>query len=156
MTERSIQHGTFVIERCYPAEPVRVFAAWADPAAKDIWMDDGEGTSDGSYYEMEFKVGGHERSGGMDPSGEPFRYDGVYYDVVPDQRIVYGYEMQLGEDCMSVSLVTVEIVPDGDVTKLTYTEHGVFLDGLDTPEGRQGGAEWLLDRLGAYLAGQGS
>lgn len=68
MTERSVQHSTFVVERCYPAEPVRVFAAWADPAAKDIWMDDGEGSSDGSYYEMEFKIGGYERSGGLGPS----------------------------------------------------------------------------------------
>ena len=32
MTERSVTHATFVIERTYDATPARVFAAWADPA----------------------------------------------------------------------------------------------------------------------------
>jgi uncharacterized protein YndB with AHSA1/START domain len=154
VTERSVNHATFVIERTYPAQPARVFAAWADPAAKDTWMDDGQGNSDGSYYEMEFKVGGHERTGGPDPHGNPFRYDAVYYDIVPDQRIVFNYEMYAGDERMSVSLATVEIVPDAEGTRLTYTEQGAFLDGIDTPEGRQGGTEWLLDNLGKYLAGQ--
>jgi uncharacterized protein YndB with AHSA1/START domain len=34
MSERSVEHGTIVIERRYPASPERTFAAWADAAAK--------------------------------------------------------------------------------------------------------------------------
>jgi endonuclease YncB( thermonuclease family) len=60
--------------------------------------------------------------------------------------------MYSGEDRMSVSLTTVEIVSDGDGARLTYTEQGAFLDGIDTPEARQGGTEWMLDNLGKYLA----
>ena len=38
MSERSTEHSTFVVERTYPASPARVFAAWADPAAKARWF----------------------------------------------------------------------------------------------------------------------
>jgi hypothetical protein len=38
VTERSVTHDTFVVERSYPASPARVFAAWADPAAKARWF----------------------------------------------------------------------------------------------------------------------
>lgn len=152
MTERSAQHSTFVIERSYPQHPAKVFAAWADAAAKDIWMDDPDYASDGSSYEMEFRVGGHERFGGMTPEGSSYRYDAMFYDIVPDHRIVFSYEMYAGDERMSVSVTTVEITPDGGGTKLIYTEQGVFLDGIDKPEMRQEGTEWLLDNLGKYLA----
>jgi uncharacterized protein YndB with AHSA1/START domain len=154
VTERSVNHTTFVIERTYPAQPARVFAAWASWEAKGVWMDDPDFKSDGSEGEFDFRVGGYERFGGLTPEGTTYRYDARYYDIVPDQRIVYAYEMYAGEDRMSVSLASVEIVPDGDGTKLTYTEQGAFLDGIDTPDGRQGGTEWMLDNLGKYLAGQ--
>ncbi|MGH2344685.1 MAG: polyketide cyclase, partial [Chloroflexota bacterium] len=56
MSERSITHGTFVLERIYNASPTRVFAAWANPAAKARWFagpDEG-----GAKYELDFRVGG--------------------------------------------------------------------------------------------------
>jgi hypothetical protein len=33
MTERSVTHATFVVERSYPASPERVFAAFATSSA---------------------------------------------------------------------------------------------------------------------------
>jgi hypothetical protein len=36
-------------------------------------------------------------------------------------------------------------------TRLTYTEQGAFLDGIDKPGARKGGIEWMLDNLGGYL-----
>lgn len=155
MTERSVNHATFVIERAYPAHPAKVFAAWADGAAKGAWMDDPDYASVGSQYEMDFRVGGHERFGVVTPEGPGYRYDATYFDIVPDRRIVYCYEMYASDDRMSVSVSTVDIVPDGTGTKLTYTEQGVFLDGIDKPEAREEGTASLLDNLGKYLAAQG-
>jgi hypothetical protein len=60
--------------------------------------------------------------------------------------------MHLDENRISVSLGTVELKPEGEGTRLTYTEQGAFLDGLDTPEQRQQGTGGLLDALGAELA----
>lgn len=154
MTERSANHATFVIERAYPAHPAKVFGAWADVAAKAVWMDDPDFKSDGTEAEMDFSLGGHERFSGLTPEGGTYRYDATFYDIVPDRRIVYCYEMYAGDDRMSVSVATVDIVPDGTGTRLTYTEQGVFLDSLDKPEQREEGTAWMLDNLGKYLESQ--
>jgi uncharacterized protein YndB with AHSA1/START domain len=154
MTERSVNHATFVIERRYPAHSARVFRAWADAAAKSIWMDDPDYAADGSKYELDFRVGGHERFSGLTPDGTSYRYDALYYDIVPDYRIVYSYEMYAADNRMSASLATVQIVPDQDGTKLIYTEQCAFLDGIDKPEAREEGTAWMLDNLGKYLAAQ--
>lgn len=152
MTQRSVRHATFAIERWYPAIPERVFAAWADSEARQIWMDDPDYKSDGTAYELDFRVGGFERFGGLGPDGSTYRCAALIYDIVPDERIVYSYEMYENDARISVSLTTVQIVPHGDGTRLTYTEQGAFLDGLDTPEAREGGWQYVLENLGNYLA----
>jgi uncharacterized protein YndB with AHSA1/START domain len=74
---------------------------------------------------------------------------------VPGKRIIYAYDMHSDEDRISVSLATVEIEPDGEGTRLSLTEHGVFLDGRDEPARREHGTHALMDALGAHLEGSG-
>ena len=38
MSDHSVAHATFSLERTYQAAPARVFAAWAEPAAKAQWF----------------------------------------------------------------------------------------------------------------------
>jgi uncharacterized protein YndB with AHSA1/START domain len=154
MTEQSVQHATFVIERTYPAQPARVFAAWATQQAKKAWMSDPDHPSDDTGREFDFRVGGHERFDGQGPDGTRHRYDAQYYDIVPDERIVYAYEMYAGKHRISVSVTTVQIEPADGGSTLIYTEQGAFLDGLDQPDARHEGVESLLDNLGKYLAGR--
>ncbi len=151
MTERSVRHATLAIERCYPAEPRRVFSAWADGEARQIWMDDPDFTSDGTAYELDFRAAGYERFRSLAPDGSTYRCEALIYDIVPDHRIVYSYEMYAGKARMPVSLATVEIVPHRDGARLTYTEQGAVLDGIDSPEARDGGWQEILGNLGAYL-----
>ena len=56
---------------------------------------------------------------------------------------------------LSTSLTTIVVEPDGDETRLTYTEHGVHFDGLDTADGRREGTRGILDRLENHLHGLG-
>jgi uncharacterized protein YndB with AHSA1/START domain len=51
-----------------------------------------------------------------------------------------------------VSVATIDLVKEGDGTRLTYTEQGAFLDGLDVPKMRQEGTEEMLDGLVKYLS----
>ena len=131
----------------------QVFRAWADPIRKARWF---AGSADALNhgYSLDFRVGGHEVNRGGPPDGPVYTFDAEYRDIVVDQRIVTTYEMYAGEDRMSVSVATIEFVPDRDGTRLTYTEQGVFLDGIDKPEARQEGTEWMLDNLGRYLTEQ--
>ena len=149
MTARSTTHATFTIDRIYDAEPARVFAAWADPAAKIRWF--GGGSDD---YELDFKVGGREFNRGGEPGGAVYTYEAVYRDIVENERIVYTYEMHLDDARISVSVTSVELAPEGSGTKLTFTEQGVFLDGLDSPALREQGTGHLLEALGADLRGE--
>jgi uncharacterized protein YndB with AHSA1/START domain len=152
MSERSIEHATFVVERTYEASPARVFAAWADPAAKARWF--GGGEEETGEYKLDFRVGGQELSRGAGPDGELYTYEARYQDIVPDQRIVYTYDMHRDETRISVSLATVVFKSEGGGTLLVYTEQGAFLDGEDKPEYREQGTGSLLDALGAELQRQ--
>ena len=146
MSNRSATHSTFVIERDYDAPAARVFAAWADKSAKDQWFGPSE-----SEHELDFREGGRERLL-ADVHGAVYTYDALYEDIVPDERIVFTYNMHRDGRRMSVSVTTVELLPTGAGTRLRYTEQGVFLDGEDKPDLREQGTKELLDKLGAALA----
>ena len=159
MTECSVIHDTFTIERSYPAAPSRVFAAFASAEAKSTWGDTGDlESADGQagVAEFDFRAGGRERFG-FKMQGTTYRYDARYYDIVPDQRIIYAYEMYAADARISVSVATIEFTKDADGTALTWTEQGAYLDGIDGPQApslRQEGTTEMLDGLTRYLASQ--
>jgi uncharacterized protein YndB with AHSA1/START domain len=126
-----------------------VFGAWAQPAEKARWF--GIPDDEIGEYELDFQVGGREVNRGSGPDGHVYTYDARYQDIVPDERIVYSYDMLRGETRISVSLATVELEPEGAGTRLIFTEQGVFLDGHDTPDLREQGTGSLLDALDADL-----
>ena len=143
MSGRSVEHATFVVERKYEVSPERAFAAWADPEAKARWFVDSE-----TPLELDFRVGGRERSRGTAPDGRAYSYEALYQDIVQAQRIVYTYDMLLEETRISVSLATVEFTRVGDRgTHLVFTEQGAFLDGHESPARRADGMGSLLDAL---------
>ena len=151
MKAGSCQHATFVIERRYAASPARVFAAWADPALKARWFS-GPSAWQNEGYVLDFRVGGREHLRTGTPGGKVHQYDCCYQDIVPDARIVYGYDMHIGEARISVSLATVEFQADGAGTRMKFTEQAVFLDGYDDSGSRERGTKELLGKLEALLA----
>ncbi|KUM23209.1 polyketide cyclase [Mesorhizobium loti] len=151
MTERSVVHSTFVIERVYPAASEKVYFALSDPAAKKRWFVDPDNPMP-SRHEMDFRVGGKEVNAGCPSDGQMHFFNAVYQDIVPNRRIVYSYELLFGETRVSVSLATIELIAEGTGTRLILTEQGAFFDGHDTPATREHGTGELLDALGAALA----
>ena len=104
MKERSVAHATFTIERGYPKPPRRVFAALSDPVQQRRWFADDDKEFQVEKFEMDFRVGGTERSSfrvqGMDCVN-----DTVYLDIVPDRRIVIAYTMTLGGMALAVGIL---------------------------------------------------
>lgn len=150
MTQRSALHNTFTITRVYDAPPSRVFAAFADPKAKAKWFSPPPDWVD-VKQSVEFRVGGREHSSARDSSGVTHVFDSIYYDIVPDARIVYAYDMHLNEKRISVSLTTIDLQAKSAAAKLSFTEQGVYLDGYDDAKAREEGTAWLLGKLGETL-----
>ena len=153
MTERSVTHATFVIERTYEASPQRVFRAFSDPTIKARWF---AGPPD--WQSLEWSMDFREGSGDIDraqiPDGPVTSFASRYFDIVPDERIVFAYEMHLDDARISCSLTTIELRPEGAGTRLVFTEQGAFLDGYDDAGGREHGTREILDQLGVELARQ--
>ncbi len=150
--DRSQTHATFVLERTYPVPVDAVWHALSDNAARDQWFGGGS-AFDVAEKAHDFRIGGHGIEDGRWQGGPRSRFVSTYTDIVENERIVFTYDMWVDERHMSTSLTTIAVEPDGDSTRLTYTEQAVHLDGLDTVEGREEGTAGLLDGLGSFLTG---
>jgi len=151
-------HASFIIERRYEASPQRVFAAWADPAAKRAWFVEGEGW-DIQSYQLDFREGGSERSTfrflkGEEQFGEEtvFGNESAFDEIVANERIIFTYAMDRNGARFSVSLATVEFKAAETGTRLIFTEHAAFFDGADGVNMREQGWQELLQKLGEHLA----
>jgi uncharacterized protein YndB with AHSA1/START domain len=151
MTQCSVSHDTFVVERTYDVPVAQMFRAWADPVLKARWF---AGSADalGAGYALDFRIGGREVNRGGPPGGPVYTYESEFRDIVPEQRIVYTYEMCADGDRISVSVGTVEFRSLGATTQLVLTEQGVFLDDHDTVAQREEGSRSLLESLAALLS----
>ncbi|MCX5495926.1 SRPBCC family protein [Kaistia dalseonensis] len=154
MTKRTAEHATFVIDRVFAAAPGRVFNAFADEKAKARWFG-GPKEWDQGERSMDFRVGGREVNRGGPAGGPQHSFEALYWDIVPNERIVYSYEMHLDDRKISVSLATIEMKPEGSGTRLVVTEQGVFLDGYDDNSSREHGTRQLIETLGRSLEEDG-
>ena len=150
MSERSVSHSTFRIERVYDATPAQVFAAFADPAARRRWFIEGE-SWDIESCELDFRRGASEHSTFRFRGGQLIRNDTTYHDIVENERFVFSYTMVVGDNRISASLATVELTAEGDGARLAYTEQGAHLDGHDNAEQREAGCRRLYEALAVEL-----
>ena len=134
----------------------QTFRAWSDPILKARWF---AGSADalGAGYELDFRVGGREVNRGGPPGGPVYTYESEFRDIVPEQRIVYTNEMFADEIRISVSVARqFQFHTQEATTQLVLTEHGVYLDGHDTPAQREEGTRSLLESLATLLNGSAS
>jgi uncharacterized protein YndB with AHSA1/START domain len=151
MTERSATHAIFTVERTYPVPPARVFKAFSSEKEKARWFS-GSSEWEQLMHDFDFRPGGIERLKGRWPNGTISYFDCRYQDIVPDERIVYAYNMEIDGRLISVSLATIEFKRSGAGTRLVLTEQGVYLDGYEDGGGREHGTNYLIDKMGATLA----
>jgi uncharacterized protein YndB with AHSA1/START domain len=150
MTDRSVTHATVVLEHDYALPPARVFEAWADPAIKTRWF---TGALDPAAAPMtlDFRVGGTEQTISQADDGTVVRYQGLFCDIVPGERIVIANWIDVNGQRISVSQFTAEFRATATGTQLVATEQGAYLDGHDSPDSRAVGIRAQLDALALEL-----
>jgi uncharacterized protein YndB with AHSA1/START domain len=147
----SVSHAEFSLERRYPQTPAQTFSAFADPELKQRWFANPGNWSD-AEWELDFRVGGGELSAGGADAGRHNLFRSRFHDIVADERIVYSYDLFHDKRLVSVSLTTIELLPEGTGTRLLYTEQGAFFDDPEAGATRQHGTGKLFERLDRFLA----
>ena len=105
---RSIKHGSFVIERHLRYDTAALYRAWTNPEAKARWFNGPADKWTEQVREMDVRVGGRERVVGKFVDGSESRFEALYFDIVPERRLVYSYDMYFQGKKISVSLASVE------------------------------------------------
>lgn len=149
--ERSVVHAEFHLERVYDSPVSRVWQALTELEAKARWFAGAHDSWQVLERQIDVRVGGRERLKGRWDTGIVTTFDAIYQDVVPNERLVYCYQMFLDDRKISVSLATVQLQAAGRGTRLKVAEQGAFLDGYDDAGSRERGTAKLLDALGSSL-----
>jgi uncharacterized protein YndB with AHSA1/START domain len=135
-----------VITRVLAAPPALVFQAWTDPARMMQWYAP-EGLQT-PYAESDLRVGGRFRVLMREPDGTEHDVSGEYREIVPDRKLVFTWAWLRSPD--DISVVTVELQPEGDGTRLTLT-HEQLPDAAER-DSHQSGWSSALDKLGKLVA----
>ncbi len=151
MSEQSVIHNTFVIERSYPLSAAdgicRLRAIQESSAAgspkgtttkskSSPWTSGSAATERTAYRFKE----------GTPFPGVPLVSEGSYLDIVPNQRIVPAANMAIGGKRISAAMVTIELLPTEKGTDLICTHQAAFFEGADGPQMRQA---WMAQAVRA-------
>jgi uncharacterized protein YndB with AHSA1/START domain len=146
MTERSVLHNTFVIERDFAASPEKIFSLYSTLEKKVLWF--GSPDYPATEWTMDFREGGKELNSG-EFHGYLSTYDALYLDIVENSRIVLSYNMYVDGVKLSSSLQTTQLEATPTGTRVVLTETGAYFDGHEDPVLREQGTNGLIDALKA-------
>ena len=157
-TEPKTIHATCVVERSFSMPPAAVYAALSEPELVRDWYGGRSESHETVEFALKFTVGGTQRltyrfKPGHPLAGKVLVNDGIFQDIVPNERIVSASHMSIDGQRISASLVTFEIVPTQKGTDLICTHQGAFFEGAgpNPAKMREDGWNTLMDRLVAVV-----
>ena len=151
--------GSFTIPLDLDALPERIWPLFAELPLRKKWVRM-PGPSSTSTHEFDFRVGGSERLTNTFVSGdvsEQLENRSTFFDIIPNERIVFSYEAIVADLLRWVALVTVDFAPTAAGTHLDWTEQYSFVnlstpDGVDDVKHLIGGTRLRLNGLVAAIA----
>ena len=146
--------ATLTLERIIQAKPAQVFEAWTKPEQLVKWF--GPQGFSVANAQIELQNGGKYQISLLSPDGDHIHHFGEYVDIVPDRRLVFTWvlsdqDCQGSRDLQAETLVTVELTPVEQTTKLVLTHEK--LPTQAAIEGHKFGWQSSLDGLQACLEG---
>jgi uncharacterized protein YndB with AHSA1/START domain len=134
------------ITRHYAVAPEKVWRAWTEPQALSRWFGPGE-TDSVTRIELDVRAGGRYHVAFRTQDGEEHDVSGVYQEVIPHRKLSFTWAWKSTPD--RVSLVTIELMPDGTGCELRF-RHDRFFDQAAADSHRRG---WTatFDKLDRFI-----
>jgi len=149
---RAAKPETFTVERDYDHPLSLLFWAFTDLKAKQEWYG-GEPKWEVTRHTMDFQVGGWEHWRGRPTADAPWMTnDGLYLDILPNERIIHQYTMTMDGKLFTVSQQVLEFSAKGTGSHLKLVEQILFIDGVDHLEDRIAGTREMAETLDTYLS----
>src|SRR5262245_44327399 len=135
-----------IINRWLSAAPARVFQAWTDPVRMMQWFaPEGMATP---IAESDLRVGGRYRVLMREADGVEHDVSGEYVEIIEDRRLVFTWAWRNSPEI--VSLVSVELEPEGKGTQLTL-RHERLAD-VESRDSHNSGWSSALNKLEKLVA----
>ncbi len=150
-TEATADTFDLTLTRVFKAPRPLVFQMWADAEHKSQWwrpkvfklVDAAEN----------FREGGDWMSVMEAPSGNRYRMEGTYKEIVENERIVFSHYWVEDGERGPMTLITVTFEDDPDGTRLTFTQ--ALIENEADRDDQQNGWNEFLTMLEATLADAG-
>ncbi|WP_136659430.1 SRPBCC domain-containing protein [Nitratireductor sp. XY-223] len=146
-------HETIAIERSFAAAPDRLFAAFADPRARERWSAPNADVEI-RILQSDLRTGGSETAR-CGPAGGPLNWEMrvAYHLVEPPSVISFSEELWDGEQLLTVALITFDIAgAENGGSLLRLTDQVTSFAGEDALQGHRDGYAAALQNLAASLA----
>ena len=138
---------SLTLTRRLRARPEKVYAAWTEPEKLAQWFGPAQVKAGSVQAQIDLRAGGRYRISFDSANGEHNQVDGIYREVVPNERVVFSWAWHSTPE--RESLVTVSLKPDGGGTLLTLHHEQFFNEAAR--DGHQRGWSELLDKLEKHL-----
>ena len=139
---------SLTLTRRLRARPEKVYAAWTEPEKLAQWFGPSQVKAGSVKAEIDLRAGGRYRISFDSASGEYNQVDGIYREVVPNERVVFSWAWHSTPE--RESQVTVSLKPDGDGTLLTLHHEQLFDQAAR--DGHERGWIGSLEKLANYVA----
>ena len=115
----STKDRDLIMTRLIDAVPARVYAAWTQPELLKLWFAPLPWTT--PIAELDVRAGGSSLIVMRAENGSDFPYQGVYLEVVPDQRLVFtnAYTKAWEPAAKPFTTVVLTFEPHAGMTKYT-------------------------------------
>ena len=155
--EPTTLHATFTLEETYPHPPEKSLRRLRRPREKNAAGSSTATTHQVDDYSLDFRPGGRELTHlhfgpGTPVAGLACTNDTLYFNIVPNRRIVFASTMAVEGTPISAALVTVELFATPTGTSLLLTHQGAFFENSDGPARREQGWRLLVGRLPGVFA----
>jgi uncharacterized protein YndB with AHSA1/START domain len=148
----------FEIDREFTCSTTALFDAWADPMIKAKWFV-GPPNWVETHRSLDLREGGVETMAGVIGGTLTTQYTAHFYDVQPNSRIGYSFEVRLGGEIYSISTSVVQFIETSGGAHMRYHEQLAVFSGQSAEEARPNriaGTGSHFDRLADYFGAVGS